>query len=68
MMTLAAFMRTREWTDQQLAAMVSRDRSTITKIRLGQTLPSLDLAVKIERATGGKVRAGSFLPKAAAAE
>lgn len=61
METLDEFMKRRGWTDQHLAEQVGRDRSTITRIRLGHAAPSLDLAVKIERLTHGKVKPASFV-------
>lgn len=42
-------------TDAALARAVGRERSTITKIRHGTALPSLDLALKIAALTDGKV-------------
>ena len=52
---LATFMSSAGFTDDRLAKLVGRERSTITKIRLGQARPSLDLAIKIAGLSEGKV-------------
>lgn len=55
MTSLAAYMKKAGLTDEALAHQVGRDRSTITKLRLGQTRPSLDLAIKIAEITDSEV-------------
>jgi transcriptional regulator with XRE-family HTH domain len=52
---LAAFMDANGLTDEKLARLVGRERSTITKLRLGQARPSLDLAIKIAGLSEGAV-------------
>lgn len=52
---LALYMTKKQLTDAQMAQLVGRDRSVITKIRRGQMRPSLELAGIIEDATGGEV-------------
>ena len=53
-MTLAEYL-TEHKTATALAAKVGCEVSTITRIAKGDRSPSLDLAVRIERATGGAV-------------
>ncbi len=60
MTPLAAYMKLAKLTDAALAERVGRDRSTITKIRRGQTRPSLDLAVKIAALSDGMVSPDGF--------
>lgn len=55
MTPLAAYMDEANLTDAALARAVGRERSTITKLRHGTALPSLDLALKIAALTGGRV-------------
>lgn len=55
MTPLAFFMDEQKWTDAALAKLVGRERSTITKLRRGQAVPSLDLALKIAALSEGKV-------------
>lgn len=64
MTMLDKFMKRSEWTDQRLADLVGRDRTTISRIRRGEAQPSLEVALKIEQITNGKVPAWSFLPEA----
>lgn len=60
MTPLNAFMRAENLTDAELAKAVDRDRSTITKLRLGQARPSLDLALKIARISKHKVAPSDY--------
>jgi DNA-binding XRE family transcriptional regulator len=46
------------------AASVGVSQATISKIESGEALPGLFLAVRIQRATGGKVPATSWVPAA----
>lgn len=55
MTPLADFMTKAKLTDAVLARQVGRDRTTITKLRRGQALPSLDLALKISSLSKGAV-------------
>jgi DNA-binding XRE family transcriptional regulator len=55
MSALAAYMAREGLTDEALGRLVGRERSTITKLRLGQARPSLDLAVKIAALSKGDV-------------
>lgn len=52
MTTLGTYMANADLTDAALAGMVGCDRSMITKIRHGKAVPSLPLALSIQRITG----------------
>jgi DNA-binding XRE family transcriptional regulator len=67
MTPLHAFMLAERMTDLAVAKAVGRDRSTITKIRLGQAAPSLDLALKIQRLSKGAVTPDDLLSRREAA-
>lgn len=55
-MTLHAYLKKVGLTDEQFAAKILCSRGYITQLRLGiRKQPSLPVAFKIERATGGKV-------------
>lgn len=64
-MGLAEWMSSADLTDQKLAELVGVDRSTITRVRRGDTRPSWELAAKIKEASSGVVTADDFLPEAA---
>lgn len=49
------------YTQKRFADAVGVDQSVISKLSRGRTSPGLDLAVKIERATGGAVPASSWV-------
>jgi len=52
---LAAYMQEAGIKDAELAALIGRERSIVTKIRLGNLKPTLETAVAIETHTAGKV-------------
>lgn len=54
-MKLAAWMDREEVDDQELAKLVSKDRSTIYRIRTGTHKPSPDLMAAIAKVTNGEV-------------
>lgn len=60
MTPLASFMKAQRLTDDKLATLVGRERSTITKLRLGQARPSLELAIKIAALSEGAVPATAY--------
>lgn len=62
MTVLDAFMKAEKITDAEFAKMVGRERSTITKLRLGQTKPSLELALRIANVSHGRVSPGDLMP------
>jgi DNA-binding XRE family transcriptional regulator len=51
----------RGFTDDEIARRVGCSRSTITFLRNGKRVPSLQLATAIERLSNGRVRASSFM-------
>lgn len=53
---LQKFMDAENLSDEQVAALTGRDRTTIGRIRRGKKSPSLELALKIERISGGVVK------------
>lgn len=63
-MTLAEYLT--EQTATALAAKVGCEVSTITRIAKGDRSPSIDLAVRIERATDGAVTVADLAAAAVA--
>lgn len=51
-MSLAQAMKERGLTDEALAKLAGVSRPTITRIRNGSRLPSINVAAKLERHTG----------------
>lgn len=58
---LHLFMKANRLSDEEVASIVGRDRTTIARVRRGSKNPSLELAVKIERMTNGAVRVADML-------
>ncbi|HAX40612.1 MAG TPA: XRE family transcriptional regulator [Clostridiales bacterium] len=58
---LHLYMKANCLSDEEVAAIVGRDRTTIARVRRGSKNPSLELAVKIERMTNGAVRVADML-------
>lgn len=56
-MRLSELFETTDWTEEDLASEVGVDQSTINRLRNERRTASLGLAVRIERATKGAVRA-----------
>lgn len=54
-MTLAEYLQHTEQRASDLAASIGCEASTITRFLRGERTPSLDMALRIEQATGGKV-------------
>lgn len=52
---LAAYMEQAGIKDAEFAALIGRERSIVTKIRLGRIKPTVETAVAIENHTSGKV-------------
>lgn len=48
-------------TDAEVAAMIGKDRTLISKIRRGLVRPTLDVAADIESKTGGAVPMQSWI-------
>ncbi|WP_225028988.1 helix-turn-helix transcriptional regulator [Xinfangfangia pollutisoli] len=64
---LAAHIRDAGLTQAQFAETVGVDQATVSKLCRGKLVPSLPLAVRIERATRGEVAASSWVPEKDAA-
>ncbi len=56
-MTLDRLLKEPDWTEERLAAAVGVDQSTVNRLRRRQRRAGLGLALRIEAATGGLVRA-----------
>lgn len=54
-MNLADYLRTTSQRASDLAAAVGCETSTITRFLRGERTPSLDIALRIQQATGGEV-------------
>lgn len=59
-MTLDEYMKAKRLTDSDVASQVNRDRSTVTRWRLGRTRPDFDALIALEKMTKGKVSARDF--------
>lgn len=64
-MKLADWMTETGETDATLCAKVGRDRSTVTRWRLGQTRPDYDAMAALETVTIGQVTYKDFAERAA---
>lgn len=63
-MTLAEFMAKEGLTDAALARDIGLERSTVTRLRRGQSKPSLRVILALEAVSNGKVRASDFVEAA----
>lgn len=52
---LDTYMKERKLGDAELATLIARDRSMVSKLRRGVVRPTLDVAAAIETATKGAV-------------
>lgn len=59
-MDLAKYLNSSKRSASWLAASVGCETSTITRILRGERRPSINLAARIERATGGEVTISDF--------
>jgi transcriptional regulator with XRE-family HTH domain len=59
-MTLKEYLTNRPITDAEFGALIGVSQSQVTRIKNGQTSPSLAVIVAIEKATGGDVRANDI--------
>jgi plasmid maintenance system antidote protein VapI len=66
MNTLDAYMRKHGISDGEMAERVGRDRTRVNRIRRGLERPSLEMAVRLERVTGGAVMPSHFFDDEAA--
>lgn len=56
-MTLKEYLKNRPITDAEFGALIGVSQSQVTRIKNGQTSPSLAVIVAIEKATDGEVGA-----------
>jgi ribosome-binding protein aMBF1 (putative translation factor) len=66
MSTLADWMRRNGVRDNEVAKAINRDRSIVSRIRRGELVPTLSVAVAIERLTKGAVAVQSWVKDDAA--
>lgn len=67
-MTLTDYLKLRRLKDGEFAALVKRDRTTVSRWRKGETRPDWENLEAIAEATGGLVSPNDFLPIQAVAE
>lgn len=60
-MKLSEYLESRGLTDAAFAALVGRDRTSVTRWRNGTTRPDLDALLAVYVATGGLVTPNDFL-------
>lgn len=63
---LGTWMKEHDLEDDQMAALVKADRTTISRLRRGKQRPSWELAANLERATKGGVPVASWAGSVAA--
>ena len=61
MSNLAQYLAESRITQRKFAEMIGIDKSVVSRIAAGATLPSLETAIAIERASGGAVPANAWL-------
>jgi DNA-binding XRE family transcriptional regulator len=61
-MTLGDYLLFAGYGDAWFAALVGVDRTTISRLRRGNTRPTWEVAAKIVEATNGAVTPNDFLP------
>lgn len=65
-MKLAAYMEMAGLKDDELAETLGLERSTVTKLRLGKSVPSFGILIKIQKLSDNAVTANDFLEASAA--
>jgi transcriptional regulator with XRE-family HTH domain len=63
-MKLKEYLSMKNMTDAQFSDALGKDRSVVTKYRLGTVTPPLEVIAEIERATNGEVSFRDFLAPA----
>lgn len=64
-MKLSKFMELAQLTDADLADLLDRDRSTVTRLRNGSAKPSFEVMLALERISEGAIRPSDFASEAA---
>lgn len=60
---LSSYLSSQKITQRQFAEAVGVDQSVVSRLTRLEMMPSLELAVKIQNATGGAVPATSWIPE-----
>jgi len=60
-MKLKEYLSMKDMTDAQFSELLGKERSVVTKYRLGKVMPPLEVIAEIERATKGAVSFRDFL-------
>lgn len=63
MMTLSEYLQANGIAQKHFASLIDVKQATVSRIANGEMRPSLDLAFRIERQTGGKVPASIWAEK-----
>lgn len=63
-MRLGAYLRERSMTQREFAERIGVSRSYLSMLISGSKIPSLKIATKIEKETGGEVTATAMLDQA----
>ncbi|KIU33269.1 hypothetical protein SR39_13580 [Methylobacterium radiotolerans] len=61
-MRLTDYLRQQKLTHSEFAALIGATQAAVTRYANGRRMPSLGKLIRIERATGGAVRAIDFMP------
>lgn len=61
MMTLSEYLSANSISQVRFAALIGVKQATVSRLARGSFVPSLDLAVRIERETAGQVPASSWV-------
>lgn len=61
MLKLVQYLAAQKITQRAFASVIGADPSIVSRLVRGQTKPGLELAVRIERETGGAVPASSWV-------
>ena len=67
-MKLAAYLKANNLSDAEFAALIGKDRTSVIRLRTGNTRPTWDTAEKIAAATNGAVTPNDFLDEPANTE
>lgn len=62
---LASFMKQTGWSQSRLSQEAGISKSYLSEIMSGAKRPSIDVALQIAEATGGKVKVSDILPEMA---
>lgn len=66
-MKLSEYLNLKNMTDSQFSEAIGKDRSVVTKYRLGNVTPPIDVIAAIDKETNGAVSFRDFLSASGAA-